>query len=169
MYCVVHGSVDVDFRTKSVEYLTSLLFDGYAIGGSLGEYTDELLTLLDEMMPMFEKYQRRNKPRHLLGVADKKNIMGAVQNGIDTLDSCYPTRISRHGALLTRKGKLHIKSGKHSKSYGVPIDSGSVSALHVNTMTAKETLFMQFAAVHNIQYMNDLMASERQKNLNGEI
>ncbi len=32
MYSVIHGGVDVELRTKSVEYLTSLPFDGYAIG-----------------------------------------------------------------------------------------------------------------------------------------
>eukprot|EP00559_Dactyliosolen_fragilissimus_P002953 CAMPEP_0184862576 /NCGR_PEP_ID=MMETSP0580-20130426/7026_1 /TAXON_ID=1118495 /ORGANISM="Dactyliosolen fragilissimus" /LENGTH=255 /DNA_ID=CAMNT_0027360509 /DNA_START=407 /DNA_END=1171 /DNA_ORIENTATION=- len=47
MYCVIHGGVDVSLRTKSVEYLTSLPFDGYAIGGSLGKNSDELLNLLE--------------------------------------------------------------------------------------------------------------------------
>ena len=36
MYCVVHGGVDKELRKKSVDYLTSLDFDGVAIGGSLG-------------------------------------------------------------------------------------------------------------------------------------
>ena len=35
MYSVIHGGLDKEQRTKSVEYLTSLPFDGYAIGGSL--------------------------------------------------------------------------------------------------------------------------------------
>ena len=36
IFCVVHGGTDVELRTKSVEYLTELPWDGYAIGGSLG-------------------------------------------------------------------------------------------------------------------------------------
>lgn len=38
IFCVVHGGTDIELRTHSLEYLTSLPWDGYAIGGSLGEY-----------------------------------------------------------------------------------------------------------------------------------
>ena len=87
MYCVVHGGLDVELRTQSVEYLTSLPFDGYAVGGSLGSNHDELMELLDWMMPMFDaKNERRYKPRHLLGIADEKGIRGAVARGFDTMD-----------------------------------------------------------------------------------
>lgn len=126
MYCVIHGGLDRDLRKKSLEYLTSLPFDGYAIGGSLGKNGDELMELLEWMMPMLNEdggnVHRRNKPRHLLGIADEPSILGAIRNGIDTMDSCYPTRLSRHGTLLSREGKVHIKSGRYSRQYGVPID-----------------------------------------------
>uniref|UniRef100_A0A7S2SGE4 tRNA-guanine(15) transglycosylase-like domain-containing protein n=1 Tax=Eucampia antarctica TaxID=49252 RepID=A0A7S2SGE4_9STRA len=178
MYCVVHGGVDVELRTKSIEYLTSLPFDGYAIGGSLGRNSDELLELLNWMMPLFnESSSRKNKPRHLLGIADEKSIVGGVKKGIDTFDSCYPTRLGRHGTLLTRNGKIHIKSSKHSKSYGVPIDSECKcsTCTHYDRsylwhlFKAKEPLLTQLATVHNIQYMNDLMAKQRQDILDGKI
>ncbi len=65
---------------------------------------------------MFEEGDRKQKPRHLLGIADEKSILESVKHGIDTFDSCYPTRLSRHGTLLSRSGTIHIKSGKHSKS-----------------------------------------------------
>lgn len=178
MYCVVHGGVDVKLRTESVKYLTSLPFDGYSIGGSLGKNSDELHNLLTWMMPMFDEGHRRNKPRHLLGIADEESILRAVTKGIDTFDSCYPTRISRHGTLLTRhEGKIHIKSGKHSKSYGIPIDPecNCKTCTHYDRAylwhlyKAKEPVFLQLAAVHNIQYMNDLMAQQRQDILDGKI
>lgn len=177
MYCVVHGGVDVELRTKSVDYLTSLPFDGYAIGGSLGKNSEELIDLLEWMMPMFEEGHRREKPRHLLGIADEGSILESVKHGIDTFDSCYPTRLSRHGTLLSREGKVHIKSGKHSKSYGVPIDSecSCPTCQHYDRaylwhlFKAKEPLFIQLATMHNIQYMNDLMKKQRQLILDGEI
>ena len=131
MYCVIHGGLDKNLRMKSVEYLTSLPFDGYAIGGSLGKNREQLMELLEWMMPLMNKdnsdeadrgVNRRSKPRHLLGIADEPSILGAVRYGIDTMDSCYPTRLSRHGTLLSRGGKVHIKSGRYSRQYGVPID-----------------------------------------------
>ena len=178
MYCVVHGGVDVELRTESVEYLTSLPFDGYAIGGSLGKNSEELIKLLEWMMPMFEEGDRKGKPRHLLGIADESSILSAAEHGIDTFDSCYPTRVARHGTLLTRKGKVNISSGKkYSKAYGVPIDDecNCSTCQHYDLAylwhlyKAKEPLFMQLAAVHNIHYMNDLMANVRQDILDDKI
>ncbi len=178
MYCVVHGGVDVELRTQSVEYLTSLPFDGYAIGGSLGKNSEELINLLEWMMPMFDEGHRKNRPRHLLGIADEESIVNAVPHGIDTFDSCYPTRLARHGTLLTRDGSIHIKSGeKYSKAYGEPIDSKCTCstcqhydrAYLWHLYKAKEPLFMQLASIHNIHYMNDMMAQQRKDILDGKI
>ena len=76
MYCVIHGGLDRNLRKRSLEYLSSLPFDGYAIGGSLGKNGAELLELLEWMMPMLNEnveggVNRRSKPRHLLGIADE--------------------------------------------------------------------------------------------------
>eukprot|EP00518_Triparma_eleuthera_P006487 CAMPEP_0182476526 /NCGR_PEP_ID=MMETSP1319-20130603/29248_1 /TAXON_ID=172717 /ORGANISM="Bolidomonas pacifica, Strain RCC208" /LENGTH=428 /DNA_ID=CAMNT_0024677621 /DNA_START=101 /DNA_END=1384 /DNA_ORIENTATION=- len=126
MYGVVHGGVERDVRKGSLDYLTDLPFDGFCVGGSLGGNREEMLGMLDYVMEEYREIERskfgRSKPLHLLGIADEASIREAVTLGIDTFDSCYPTRLARHGTLLTREGKLHIKSGKHKKSYGVPID-----------------------------------------------
>lgn len=76
MYCVVHGGLDPELRTKSVNYLTSLPFDGYAIGGSLGDGREELKGLLSWLMPQFDNLddKKRNKPRHLLGISDEESV-----------------------------------------------------------------------------------------------
>mmetsp|Transcript_11847 Transcript_11847/g.24444 ORF Transcript_11847/g.24444 Transcript_11847/m.24444 type:complete len:528 (+) Transcript_11847:126-1709(+) len=181
MYCVVHGGLDVQLRTKSVEYLTSLPFDGYAIGGSLGKNADDLKELLEWMMPMFDEKDRRDKPRHLLGIADEGSVLNAIKKGVDTFDSCYPTRLGRHGALMTTEegmnGRLYIKSGRHSRSYGIPIDPNCQCltcqrydrAYLWHLYKAKEPLFMQLATLHNIQYMNDMMARYRQDILDDKI
>ena len=167
----------MELRTKSINYLTSLPFDGYAIGGSLGQNSDELKTLLNWMMPHFDQPNRRSKPRHLLGIGDEKSILNGITKGLDTFDSCYPTRISRHGTLLTRQGPIRLRRGKHSKSYGIPIDSECQCstcrhydrAYLWHLLKANEPLFLQLAAVHNIQYMNDLMSKQRQDILSGKI
>ena len=100
MYCVVHGGVDKALRQHSIDYLSSLPFDGYAVGGSLGKDKDELIDLLAFVMPRLPQ----DKPNHLLGIADGESIDRAVPWGVDTFDSCYPTRVARHGYCLTRQG-----------------------------------------------------------------
>ena len=177
-FAVIHGGIDKEFRTRSVNYLTSLPFDGYAIGGSLGKNHDELMSLLSWMMPMFDASKhRQTKPRHLLGIADEKNILGSIPYGIDTFDSCYPTRLSRHGTLLTRKGKISIKQGKYKNQYGIPIDEECQckTCMHYDRaylhhlLKANEPVYMQLAAQHNIHYMNDLMKGIREDIMNDQL
>jgi queuine tRNA-ribosyltransferase len=147
----------------------------------LGKNSQDLLELLEWMMPMLNEERngvnRRNKPRHLLGIADEPSILGAVTHGIDTLDSCYPTRLSRHGTLLSREGKIHIKSGRYSRQYGIPIDPECACSTCQqydrsylwHLFKAKEPVFMTLATIHNLQYMNDLMALQRQLILENKI
>jgi queuine tRNA-ribosyltransferase len=44
MYAVIHGGINKALRKESCDYLTSLPFDGFAIGGSLGKITKKCLT-----------------------------------------------------------------------------------------------------------------------------
>jgi queuine tRNA-ribosyltransferase len=178
MYCVIHGGVDYELRKKSVDYLTSLPFDGYGIGGSLGNGREELKDLLKWLMPMMDEGDRYHKPRHLLGIADEESIRNAVTMGIDTLDSCYPTRIGRHGTVMTRQeGKIRLSSGRHAKSFGTPIDleCQCSTCKHYDRaylwhlFKANEPVAISLASIHNIQYMNDMMASIRDDIMNDRI
>lgn len=170
MYCVIHGGIDRQLRTKSVDYLTSLPFDGYAIGGSLGNGREELKKLLTWLMPLFDEGDRRLKPRHLLGIADEESIRNAVPLGIDTLDSCYPTRLGRHGTLLSRDGHVRLQSGRYARSFGVKIEDrcSCQTCLHYDRaylwhlFKANEPIAITLATQHNIHYINNLMAELRQ-------
>jgi len=170
MYCVVHGGIDVELRTQSIEYLTSLPFDGYAIGGSLGNGRAELKELLSWMMPLFDKDGRRDKPRHLLGIGDEESVRNAVTMGLDTMDSCYPTRLGRHGTLLTRQGLLRIKRGANARSFGMKIcQECNCStckrydrAYLCHLFKANEPLGVMLATQHNLTYMSDMMEELRQ-------
>jgi len=66
MYAVIHGGIDKDLRKESCDYLTSLPFDGFAIGGSLGKNHQEMFDLLSFTMPLVPE----DKPNHLLGIGD---------------------------------------------------------------------------------------------------
>ena len=133
----VHGMC---MACMQVDYLSSLPFDGYAVGGSLGRDRDEMLGLLAYVMPRLP----RDKPNHVLGIADPASVLKVcvrharacppcmyahvhpadpcmcmasvlkgVPLGVDTFDSCFPTRVGRHGTLLTRDGPLNLKSASY--------------------------------------------------------
>ena len=81
--------------------MTSLPFDGYALGGSMGKLGDEMVELCNFVFPQLPA----DKPNHLLGIADIPSIEKCVRAGVDTFDSAFPTRIGRHGTLLKWGGK----------------------------------------------------------------
>ena len=150
MYAVVHGGTDEELRAESAEYLASLPFDGFAIGGSLGKDRAEMLELLAYLMPRLPD----DKPNHLLGIADPDSAEAVVPHGIDTMDSCNPTRVARHGLLLTADGPLKIKNLRYAFDYG-PIDPKTSTIAHSRSylhhlFKQHEPLFMTLASQHNV-------------------
>ncbi|CDF35656.1 queuine tRNA ribosyltransferase [Chondrus crispus] len=170
MYAVVHGGIDEDLRAMSAEYLGSLPFDGYGIGGSLGKNRDELFELLRFVMPRLPP----DRPNHLLGIADVDSIVGAVPLGVDTFDSCFPTRLGRHGTLLTRRfGRVQIRQSKWKSTFEPPDWEGglrghSLAYLH-HLWKTHEPMAATLLTLHNIHYMSEMMGRMRQAILNDEI
>lgn len=170
MYCVVHGGVDEDLRRMSAEYLSSLPFDGFGIGGSLGKNRDELLKLLRFLMPLLPK----DRPNHLLGIADVDSIVGAVPLGVDTFDSCFPTRLGRHGTLLTKRfGRLQIRQGKWKNCFEPPdweggLQGHTLAYLH-HLYKSHEPMAATLLTLHNLLFMAEYMANLRRKILGDEI
>lgn len=172
MYGVIHGGVDKEMRSHSVDTLTRLSFDGFAIGGSIGKTRAEMFELLDHTMPQLPE----DKPNHLLGIGDLPSIAGAIPRGVDTLDSSYPTRAARHGVLLTQKGNLRVGQRDNAHNFG-PIEEGctcptcqrfSLAYLH-HLFKAKELTGMTLASVHNLHFMVELMKRYRERICNDEI
>jgi queuine tRNA-ribosyltransferase len=172
IYAVVHGGVDEELRNKSCDVLSSLPFDGFAIGGSLGKTKQELFSLL-EYVPM---RLDRTKPNHLLGIGDLESIDKAVGFGIDTLDSSYPTKAARHAIAITSKGPLNITKGEMRTCFE-PLDKEcrcptcqkfTVAYLH-HLFKAKEMTAYTLASIHNVYQMVKIMENYRQRILNDEI
>ncbi len=101
LFGIVQGSVYKDLRIKSARQITSLGFDGYAIGGvAVGESPQEMSKVLDYAIPSLPE----NKPRYLMGVGRPEQIIEAVKKGIDMFDCVIPTREARHARLYLWRG-----------------------------------------------------------------
>jgi queuine tRNA-ribosyltransferase len=57
MFAVLHGGMDPVLRAESIDYLTGLPFDGWAVGGSFGKNRDDLTILLRCVGPHLEAVQ----------------------------------------------------------------------------------------------------------------
>jgi tRNA-guanine transglycosylase len=105
---IVQGGHWQDLRQKSAKYISSLDFDGYAIGGSLGKSKQDMHNVIDWVIPYLHDY----KPRHLLGIGVVEDIFECVERGIDLFDCVGPTRMARSGFVYMRP-PLGIKKNKY--------------------------------------------------------
>lgn len=107
---IVQGGIYEDLRHASVEALTSIGFDGYAIGGlAVGEGQAEMFRVLDFTMPAMPAA----RPRYLMGVGKPDDILGAVERGVDMFDCVIPTRSGRLARAYTRRGEVNLKNARH--------------------------------------------------------
>jgi queuine tRNA-ribosyltransferase len=140
-----------------------------AVGGSLGKDRQEMLDMLSWLMPLLP----RNKPNHLLGIADPESCASVVPLGVDTMDSCNPTRVARHGTLLTTQGDVRISATKYQNDH-TPIDPQMESIPYTRAylhhlFKQNEPLALTLASLHNIYYMNHLMRELRGRIMRDEI
>jgi len=166
MYAVVHGGIHPELRKKSIDFLTPLPFDGFAIGGSVGKNKQELV----ELITYIGTHLPKDKPNHLLGIGDLPSINQCIPLGIDTFDSSYPTRAARHGVLLTKKGSFDITKMKNA-SLLRPIEEDCTcptckqfSCAYLNHLfKSHELSSMTLATIHNLHFMVEYMKEYRSK------
>ena len=166
LFGIVQGGMHEDLRDRSVQGLTEVGFDGYAIGGlSVGEPKADMARILAHTAPRLPT----ERPRYLMGVGTPEDLVFAVGQGIDMFDCVMPTRNARHGVLFTRYGDLRIKNARHRADPG-PLDPScdcytcrhfSRAYLH-HLFRAGESLAGRLNTIHNLHYYQTLMAELRQ-------
>ena len=106
LFGIVQGSVYPDLRRRSAAQITSLGFDGFAVGGlSVGEPKEAMLetaALSATMLPA-------DQPRYLMGVGTPQDLLRAIAMGYDLFDCVLPTRNARNGSAFTSEGRISIK------------------------------------------------------------
>jgi queuine tRNA-ribosyltransferase len=174
MYGVLHGGTDRALRAESAAFLRERGFDGTAIGGSLGADRAEMLALIADICSQLPE----ERPVHLLGIADERSVVDAAPFGIDTFDSCWPTRVARHGTILTHAGRLNVRSTQYLRDFA-PLDpdvpelaeaTGGVTRAYMHHLYKQhEPLYTMLASMHNIAFMNWRMAQLRAAILADEV
>src|SRR5690606_6135128 len=97
-------------RLESLQQLTQIGFDGYALGGlSVGEPKQEMLQVLDAVAAELPA----EKPRYVMGVGTPADLVDAVCRGIDMFDCVMPTRNARNAHLFTSKGLLKLRNSRY--------------------------------------------------------
>ncbi len=170
LFGIAQGGLYKDLRQESIEKLTKINFDGYALGGlAVGENQKQMLKILKETTYMLPK----KKPRYLMGVGTPSDILGAVFNGIDMFDCVLPTRSGRTGLAFTWQGKLNLKNAKYQKDQS-PLDENckirnlnKYSKSYLNHLIkSNEMMASMLISLHNIYFYQQFM-NEIRRNIKG--
>ncbi|UCF33075.1 MAG: tRNA guanosine(34) transglycosylase Tgt, partial [Phycisphaerales bacterium] len=99
LFGIVQGGLDLDLRKQCTAKLIEIGFDGYAIGGlSVGESHEEMIRTLGPVAAMLPA----DRPRYLMGVGMPRDMLAAVEAGVDMFDCVLPTRNGRNSNAFTR-------------------------------------------------------------------
>ena len=165
LFGIVQGSDYEDLRKYCAEELTKMDFPGYSIGGtSIGEPKESF----SKMVEYSVKYLPFDKPRYLMGIGSIDFILEGIEKGVDMFDCVLPTRIARHGALMTHKGRINIRDAKYKEDF-TPLDSecdcytcrNYTKAYLRHLYVADETFGKRLLSIDNIRFLIKMMEDAR--------
>lgn len=166
LFGIVQGGEFEDLRKMCAEELTKMDFPGYSIGGtSIGEPKDICLKMVDYAV----KYLPKDKPRYLMGVGSIDYLLEGIARGVDMFDCVLPTRLARHGALMTSKGRVNIRDAKYKDDFS-PLDDECdcptcqhyTKAYLRHLYVCDETFGKRLLSLHNVRFLIRLMEQARQ-------
>lgn len=157
LFGIVQGGEFPDLRAWSAQETVKLPFDGFAIGGtSIGEPKDVFSSMIQSAMP----YLPEDKPRYVMGIGSLDYIFEAIRLGVDMFDCVLPTRLARHGAVMTTYGRLNIKDAQYEKDF-TPLDQACdcqacqhYSRAYIRHLyRADETFGKRLMSLHNLRFL----------------
>ena len=165
LFGIVQGGDYEELRKYCAEKLVEMGFPGYAIGGtSVGEDKETMYRMVKwsaEALPF-------DKPRYLMGVGAVNDLLEAVSLNIDMCDCVLPTRIARHGTLMTSQGRINIKKAVYKDDF-TPLDPAcdcyccrNYTKAYLNhLMRTQEAFGTRLMSIHNIRFLLKLMEDAR--------
>jgi queuine tRNA-ribosyltransferase len=170
---IVQGGTDLVLRAECATRVVELGFDGYAVGGlSVGEprpAMHETLAATLEHLPA-------DRPRYLMGVGDPVGLVEAIALGVDLFDCVLPTRLARHGHVLTGEGRLALRNARFATDDG-PLDPscGCSTCARWSRGFLRHLLLVgeptgpRLVTVHNLAWVLDLVRRTREAIAEGRL
>ena len=105
----------------------------------------------------------KSKPIHILGIGGLDDILHGVSSGYDTFDCVSPTRIARHGIMMSKMSSkgINLNNSKYKDDHSSldedceiqEINKFSKSYLH-HLLKSNEMLGMIILSIYNIWFIN---------------
>ena len=165
LFGIVQGGDYEDLRKYCAEKLIEMDFPGYAIGGtSVGEDKETMYRMVKwaaDALPF-------DKPRYLMGVGAVNDLLEAVSRNVDMCDCVLPTRIARHGTLMTSEGRISIRKAIYKNDF-TPLDPKcdcytcrNYTKAYLNHLQrTNEGFGTRLMSIHNLRFLVKLMEDAR--------
>jgi queuine tRNA-ribosyltransferase len=171
LFGIVQGGIDPDLRAESARRTADLGFPGFGIGGlSVGETPaerDVALTAALTGLPV-------TKSRYVMGLGDADGVLGAVGRGADLFDGVWPTRLARHGRVLTATGDYNLRRAEFAVDPSpLAADCACFTCSHHqraylrHLLAVNELSAFRLLTVHNLTYTMGLLRNARTSILKG--
>ncbi len=166
LFGIVQGGTDPELRAESAVATAALGFSGFGIGGlSVGESADERNRALEATMPELPV----DRVRYVMGLGDAEGVLDAIARGADLFDCVWPTRLARHGRVLTADGDFNLRNARFADDTS-PLhpECGCLScrtytrAYLRHLLTVKELAVHRLVTIHNLAYTLDLLLQARE-------
>lgn len=167
VFGIVQGGTFPDLRREAVQATVDIGFNGYAIGGlACGESAEEM----DAMVEVCCDVLPQDKPRYLMGVGTPRDLRAAVERGVDMFDCVLPTRLARHGVLITDEGNFNMKNARFRTDFSpldpegiVPGLEGFTRAYVHHLIRCGEIAGAQLLTLRNVGFYLDFMRKLRRE------
>ncbi|MBM4112020.1 MAG: tRNA guanosine(34) transglycosylase Tgt [Phycisphaerae bacterium] len=166
LFGIVQGGTDLDLRRASIDSICDTDLPGYAIGGvAVGEPSQEISRVVRFTAPLLPE----SKPRYLMGVGYERDLVMAVESGVDLFDCVLPTRSGRNALVFTRTGPLRLRNAAFADD-AAPIDEtcdceacrcGFGRGYLRHLFLAGEMLGPILASMHNLRHYQRLLLDIR--------
>ncbi len=170
---IAQGGTDTELRRRSIEEISALAFDGYALGGlAVGESRSEMLDTVAWAAPLLP----HAAPRYFMGLGDPEGILEVIARGMDMFDCVLPTRTARTGSALTATGRLNLRNARFARDPR-PLEPGCecpacirFSRAYVrHLLNQQEILGLRLLTLHNLWFVLRLTAGARVAIQRGEL
>ena len=165
LFGIVQGGEFTDLREECAKKLVEMDFPGYSIGGtSIGEPKDVCFKMVADAV----RYLPPEKPRYLMGVGSLDYLLEGVALGVDMFDCVLPTRLARHGALMTHRGRVNIRDAKYKEDFS-SLDpecdcyccKNYTKAYLRHLYVCDEIFGKRLLSIHNVRFLISVMEGAR--------
>ena len=173
IFGIIQGGMYKDLRKQSAMEISSMPFDGVAVGGlSVGEPHDLMYDILEETI----QWMPKGKARYLMGVGTPDCLVEGVARGVDMFDCVFPTRVARNGMAMIHTGRMNMKNKQYERDFR-PIEESCgcytcrnyTRAYIRHLYKSEELLAFRLVTIHNLYFLLQFMRDMREAIVQGNF